>query len=177
MEQATVLVKVSERNPDIGQTSNGKAKLGIKTDSGKWLQLTSPDYSLLQQIKTGQQLVVSEPRQFGKSWFADFKGIQGAQVPASNNGAAAPRFDDKPVKMTWDEFDRTVRAAHALIMDCEPDGYKDVGGEVTEATGEAHTMSFVVIDRSQARAAILNTIIIALTRDGGRIEPIEAVPF
>jgi len=173
MDQATVQVKVAERNAEVGQTSNGKAKLGIKTANGKWLQVTG---SGVENIKVGQDIVVSEPKQFGKSWFADLKEIKTSQLMQQTNGAAVPalRFDAKSEKMTWDDFERTFRAAHAMVMECEPDGLSPEG---VASTVEGEPPTFVVIDRSQARASLMATIIIALTKDGGRIEPTEAVPF
>lgn len=176
MDQTTVQVAVLERNEEIGQTSQGTPKLGIKTASGKWVQVTGMG---VEKIKAGQALVISEPKQFGKQWFASLKEIKaGSPAPSANgNGATAPRFDAKPEKMSWDDFERTIRAAHAIILEFEPDTYATNKFETETKEGEAHTEPYVIVDRSLARATMLDTIIIALTKDGGRIEPSEKVPF
>lgn len=174
-EAATIIVNVAERNPEIGQTQNGKPKLGVKTSAGKWVQITGQG---VEKIQVGSELVISEPRQFGKAWFADLKEIKAlAQAALSTNGnGAKPHYEAVPKKLTWDEFERTFRAAHAMVMECEPDEYASSQSQV-EGLEKQDPPTFITIDRSAARATMINTIVMALTKDGGRVEPAPSIPF
>jgi len=174
MADATISVTVAERNPQAGQTQQGRPKLGIKTTAGKWVQVTGTG---VDQIQVGQELVISEPQQFGKQWFAALKEIKALGAPSSNGHGTQPRFESVPKRLTWDEFERTFRAAHAMILTCEPDDYKEYVPATNESGEQIVEGRGLRVDRSAARATMLNTVVMALTKDGGRIEPAPEIPF
>ena len=181
MADATIVVNVAERNPQVAQTLQGVPKLGIKTTAGKWLQVTGDGVG---NIQVGQDIVVTDPKPFGKQWFASLKEIKVlAQAAQSSNGnGAKPHYETVPQRLTWDEFERTFRAAHAMVLECEPDGYAPPllqRYDTEKGTSEIvqNNVPLVMVDRSAARATMINTIVMALTKDGGRIEPAPEIPF
>jgi len=60
--------------------------------------------------------------------------------------------------ITWDAYRAMAEAAHELARKLEPDG-QEIGE--TQTGGEDHALPIVTVDRSSARAAILNTVMIA----------------
>ena len=67
-----------------------------------------------------------------------------------------------------------MRELHKIAAELEPDELANEGGDQTTG-GEAHTVPLVKVDRSMARAAILNTCMIALSN--GKIDMTDDVPF
>jgi hypothetical protein len=65
-------------------------------------------------------------------------------------------------KITWDAYRAMAEAAHELAEKLEPDQLSTTDGtEMSEPPGGAPSLPLVVVDRSTARAAILNTVMIA----------------
>ena len=79
------------------------------------------------------------------------------EPPASNGRAAG---------ITWDEYRAMAQAAHELADKLEPDGYSSgIDGQQT------------LMDRSTARAAILNTVMIAYSNGRIVVPDDEDMPF
>jgi hypothetical protein len=88
-----------------------------------------------------------------------------APAPSSNGNGAAPTnttTDDTwnnntGKKVSWDNYRAMAEAAHELAMKLEPDSIRAIElSDPNESLGTTTT-----IDRSTARAAILNTVMIA----------------
>ena len=148
----SVTVTVSQRDDQLSRTGKGKPKLGCKVSDGRWIQVMGDGIA---DIRAGDELVLSEPAQFGKSWFATLK-----EIKAPPDGQAPS--DGVP---TWDHCEQLIRKAHELALELEPDGYaeREKRIEVESPNGEPHTEPLVVVDRSRARMAFVSTLIIAFT--------------
>lgn len=78
-------------------------------------------------------------------------------VPTTANGNG---------KITWDAYRAMAQAAHELAGKLEPDGNELVGED-----------SYIKIDRSSARAAILNTVMIAYSNGKIFVPEDDDMPF
>lgn len=89
-------------------------------------------------------------------------------TPQSGNGWPAaedtPTAPPKPATgaIPCGEWMSAMREFHKLAAELEPDELSEHRVEA-ETTGEPHTVPLVIVDRSAARAAILNTCMIALS--------------
>ena len=153
-------IRIEALDPQIGQTRQNTPKRGIKHD-GQWLTVTHDNQQLLAGLIIGQEIEVTDPKQYGKTWFSSLKKViekAAPAAPAQGQGPAQDASKQAPPtpqagnsgRIAWANYIRAVRAAHALALDLEPN---EEGG---------------LPDRSQARAALVNTMAIALTN--GRIE-------
>ena len=137
-----------------GTTSKGNPKLNVKTDKG-WLNLSHEDESFLAGVKVGCKIRISEPKQYGKSWYAGLQEIEEtapAKQEAKDEGQPAVSGTGIPV-IDWLG---ALKSLHAVISELEPD---------TETW-----------DRSQARLGMMQTSLIAL-RDGRINLDSEEIPF
>jgi hypothetical protein len=71
-------------------------------------------------------------------------------------------------KITWDDYRAMAEAAHGLAAKLEPDGWKSAS-DLGEAT--------LIVDRSTARAAILNTVMIAYSKGDIFVPVDDDMPF
>ena len=158
------IAKISGVKPD----KNGDPISNILTSENKWLNCMGIDLT----GKVGAVIEIEKLRQFpvGKnSWYCNFKALlsEPGHEPGSPKKAAPGASVAQPApflngsgKLTFDEYVLAVKAAHRLAMDVEPDSL------TTQA------------DHSQARAALVNTFIIALTNGKvGLPTEDDAVPF
>lgn len=153
---------VDQVDTNCRPTKKGDPQVGIRTDKGEWIKLSGEG---VLQVKVGNKIEISEPSQFGKSWYARLNSIEipiakqetkpepAKEIASNGNGNHAPAGSGK---IPWLEFVAAFKGAHAMALEAEPD--KVDGGLST-------------IDRSQARAALVNTAIIAFSN--GRIEAPE----
>lgn len=144
-------IRIEALDPQIGQTTKGTPKRGVKHD-GQWLALTHENRQLLAGLTPGLEIEISEPKQYRNTWFASLKKVIEKPPPAEEASKPAPPQPGKANGggIAWIDYLDAIRAAHAVALELEP----DVEGGIP--------------DRSQARAALVNTLAIALTN--GRIE-------
>jgi hypothetical protein len=120
--------------------AQGKTYWGVKHEDGNW-------FNLITDSKPAQgaryNVDVKETQFNGRTY--RWANIIQAQKAASQNGAGQSH--------PWEDYARMARVAHELACDLEPD-----------ETGAGTHFE----DRSQARAAILNTVMIAFSN--GKIE-------
>lgn len=83
-----------------------------------------------------------------------------APEPQAGNGQDKQAEYAPPKKPSWAEFSGYVEQFHNLALALEPDGYSADRKQITES-GTFAGNEVIVIDRSRARAAIINTLIIA----------------
>ena len=138
---------------------NNQLIWGVKTDDGTWYSLYVED----QPTKgASYECIVTENKgKDGRTYF-DAKPIRPAMAPepapqSQTNGAAAPAEAPKPApvytgptKIAWLDWQTMTRAAHAMAMELEPDQ-------------AAVSASNPLFDRSTARIAMVNTIMIAFS--------------
>lgn len=90
-----------------------------------------------------------------------------AKIVKVLDGAAAGNGNGNGHAVQWADYAMVARHAHKLACELEPDGYKDDGpSEGAPATA---------VDRSTARAAIVNTALIAFSN--GKIAIEDDIPF
>ena len=151
---------VDQLDTNCRPTKKGDPQVAIRTDKGEWIKISGEG---VLRVRVGNKIEISEPAQFGKSWYARLCTID--LTPAREPKPEEPKQEPAPAasnghapsgngKIPWLEFQLAFKAAHALALECEPDA----------DTGEW-------IDRSQARAALVNTFVIAFSN--GRIEAPE----
>lgn len=138
-----------------GQTQKGKPKTGLY-DGKQWVNVFGHFGA-----KAGDTVIV-KPSGITNWYEFEFKK---EPEPSSKEANGDEPPDGEPVrgKLKWPEYMALVQAAHALAMSLEPDGYTEDG-----------TKGIIVVDRSSARHAILNTILMQYTR--GAFEYPE-IPF
>ena len=153
----SVTVTVSQRDDQLSKTGKGKPKLGCKVTDGRWIQVMGDGIA---DIRVGDDLVLSEPAQFGKSWFATLKEIK-APVDGQAPGGSVPTCEQVEVIARW---------AHGLAIEFEPDGYS----AADEANG---TAAQIVVDRSRARMAFVSTLIIAFSNGKIAADEPSGSPF
>lgn len=75
-------------------------------------------------------------------------------------------------KVPWLEYQIVAKAAHALALDLEPDGLSEKQVELNSGD-----LPITIVDRSQARIALVQTVLVAF-RDGKLDMPeVEETPF
>jgi hypothetical protein len=143
----------------MGQTKKGKPVLNVTTSTGKKLSLLGV-YELLAKIRPGAEIQHSEPSEFNGRHYATLELIQPpaaaakpATQPPASNGNRSPAA---PASATWDDIRRVANAAKDLAWAIEP----DVGCD--PKTNDQY------VSCATARAAIINTIMIAFTN--GRVQ-------
>lgn len=154
-------------------TKAGKPQIYVTTDKEKGIRLSGEG---IEHVKVGDKIEISQPSPFGNSLYArletidrnipvqtepgqdaDTKGAAEGNRPQEKTEAAAPVSTNG--KVVWADYVNVARAMHAVACELEPD----------ETGTEAHFE-----DRSQARAAIVNTALIALAR--GELDPKTVTP-
>jgi len=168
------------------KTQKGKPQKKIRTDKNQWVIVTGDG---AEQIVVGLKIEISEPKPYGKNntLYATLQSIEtfnsmppsfkpelsgagpGEQALADARSVVNGAKPSSNGKIPWLEFQLAFKAAHALALDCEPDLTEEAESET--ALGEAHNTLLVRVDRSQARAALVNTFVIAFSN--GRIEAPE----
>lgn len=166
--------KVEQLN-EIKTSQKGNPQRGVRTEKG-WVTVRGAQ-ALLARMQVGLSIEIGNLSEFTNpstnktAWYGQLMNVgdppapaepkQQESAPATNGHAPAASNG----KIPWLEFQLAFKAAHALALECEPDA--DTG---------------VWIDRSQARAALVNTFVIAFSQ--GRIEapeledePPESTPF
>lgn len=163
----------------IGKNSRGDPLCAINTGAG-WLKL-SGDLDLLQQLFPGAKVRHGPVKMYGKQKFATLYEVERdsyqrqkelsppAPKPATQPPAPRPEpqimggLPQAPGVPTWKEYQGMLRAAHRLAYDHEPDIPCD------PKTNDQF------INNATARAAIVNTIMIAFTN--GKVQaPKETEP-
>ena len=173
MNQWRVVDQILEARP----TKAGNPQIRIRTDKQEWINVSGEG---VLNVRVGNKIEMSEPKQYGKSFYAFLQAIETTPtkiLPASssqNGSPTPPKQETLPEikaapngKLPWAEFEAVFRAAHRLAMEVEPDSELEVQ----------------TIDRSQARAALVQTALVAF-RDGrieapifGEDSPEGAPPF
>lgn len=137
---------------NMGQTSRGDAKRGVQADNGKWLQLTG-DQAKLESLRPGSKICHSEPKQYGKSFFATLKEVEQTNGAKPQGGTSQQAQSKRP---NWATYQLVVTAVHSLACQLEPDEIKR-----EPATDGEQVVVSTVVDRSDNRTKIMNTILIA----------------
>lgn len=156
MESWTIVKEVDK----IGVTSRGDHKRGIKTEKG-WLQL-SGDLRTLESIVPGSKVSYDQPKQYGKSWYATLKSIEGgpqSNGAATHQGSAGNAPAAQSSKPNWKTYSLIVTAFHKIAQELEPDDIT-----LTAIEGTPDFAKVTNVDRARARSAIMNTLTIALGR-------------
>lgn len=119
----------------VGQTKSGRPKTGLFA-SGKWHNIFEhhPEYQ-------GKKVRI-EPSKYQGFYDAEVVGDHSA-AQSTGNGLDD---DDPRLIVTWSTYETYMKIAHALALELEPDG---------NAEG-------ITVDRSRARAALVNTAMIAV---------------
>ena len=99
------------------------------------------------------------------------KNVEFVEAQAGGSGGAKPQGASTGA-VPIIEWMAAMKEFHKLALELEPDGEDVAEGDGPEG---AHTLKAIVVDRSQARAAILNTCMIALSKR--RIDMIDDTPF
>lgn len=174
MAYATTWRVVEQIDTSAGATTTkGKPQKKVHTDKNEWMMVTGEG---CQWIKPGDKIEISEPQPYGKNntLYATFQSLDPAlpkpPAPTPNGAAPAASNGNGSGKIPWMEFTAAFRAAHAMALEVEPDSHTNIitsDGAITTTP----------LDRSTARAALVNTAIIAFSN--GKIETpeIEATPF
>jgi hypothetical protein len=152
-----ITVEAVTREPRVFQ---GKTQWGVKLPgNGGWVTL----YRDAKPVK-GEVIEVNTTERHGKNGmvYVDAFPVMPPLAPSSNGAAPThtTAADDTTwnnntgKKVSWDAYRAMAEAAHELASKLEPDakrlGPNDDGME-----------TFISLDRSTARAAILNTVMIA----------------
>jgi hypothetical protein len=176
--------KLVSVEPNIGKTKQGKPVREVKTESGKVLSLMGT-YQQLQQLAPGADVEHSKPSEFNGRVYAtvetlDPPMIKPSSVPPFTERPFVPPtkgLDQRAKEMnpplgnghqapgvpTWDECRAMLNAAKDAAWALEP----DVGCD--PKTNDQY------VSCAQARAAIINTIMIAFTN--GKVQaPKEGEP-
>lgn len=127
----------------IGQTKSGRPKTGLFA-AGKWHNIFEhhPEYQ-------GKKVRI-EPSKYQGFYDAELVGDHSV-AQSTGNGLDD---DDPRLIVNWTTYETYMKIAHALASELEPDGYAydDEGKETSN----------IVQDRSRARAALVNTAMIAV---------------
>ncbi len=159
----TIKVDAVTREPRIWQ---GKTTWGVKNPNGEWVTL----YREAKPAK-GETIDVNitERNVKGRLYVDAFPVMPPLAPPetTSSNGNG-PKADDtwsqnSGKKVPWEGCIVFAKAAHELALELEPDSIRAI--ELSDPNDSPGTIA--TIDRSTARAAILNTLMIAYT--GGKI--------
>jgi len=132
----TVKITVMELDEKgVGETRKKEPKIGVKT-ADKWVSVRGQKVG---EIQKGDTLVVTEPTQFGKSWYAELKGIESSfkdtpfeSQQTSSNGA--------PSQMHLYDYGRVMRYLHGVAKELEPD-------EALSRSALVNTGMIAVIDK------------------------------
>lgn len=89
MAYQTTWRQVEQIDTNCRPTKKGDPQISIKTDKGEWIKISGEG---ILQVRVGQKIEISEPAQFGKSWYARLQAIDTTpakqepkeQAPASN---------------------------------------------------------------------------------------------
>lgn len=158
----TIKVDAVTKEPRIWQN---KTTWGVKRPNGDWVTFYRD-----KKPERGEVLDVNitERNVKGRIYVDAFPVMPPLAPPEmiSSNGTG-PKVDDtwswdNGKKMPWEGCIVFAKAAHELALELEPD---KIGPE-TDVDGNVMSTG-VTVDRSTARAAILNTLMIAYT--GGKI--------
>jgi len=175
-----------EQLNEIKTSQKGNPQRGVRTEKG-WVTVRGAQ-ALLARMQVGLSIEIGNLSEFTNpatgttAWYGQLMQVGDppkAPEPAYGAGPAEQALPDarsvingaKPSngKIPWLEFQLAFKAAHALALECEPDLTEEAESET--ALGEAHNNLLVRVDRSQARAALVNTFVIAFSN--GRIEAPE----
>jgi len=135
---------------------NGATIWGVKAPDGTW-------YSLHQHDKPnkGDTLNVNVEQHHGKDGRAYLDAYpiidrsRGVTIPDGTPAPAKPQAAQSNGHIPWEDYRRMAEHAHMLAARLEPDG--------TETSQSDNNFQATLIDRSAARAAILNTVMIAFS--------------
>jgi hypothetical protein len=141
----------------VADIKTGQYGVSSKVVSGKDHYFVNEDAT--QYIGKDLEMEISEKTSAKGNKYKIGK-ILGTVQAASGNG-------NGHVGISWDDYRNMAEAAHSLAMKLEPDG--------TVIT-ELNALPITNIDRSTARAAILNTVMIAYS-NGKIFIPEEDMPF
>jgi len=167
-----------EQLNEIKTSQKGNPQRSVRTEKG-WVTVRGAQ-ALLARMQVGLSIEIGNLSEFTNpstnktAWYAQLLNVGDPPAPAEpKQQESAPATNGaKPLsngKIPWLEFQLAFKAAHALALDCEPDLTEEAESET--ALGEAHNNLLVRVDRSQARAALVNTFVIAFSN--GRIEAPE----
>jgi len=150
------------------KTQKGKPQKKIRTDKNQWVMVTGDG---AEQIVLGSKIEISEPKPYGKNntLYATLQSIEisnSMPKPPERAYRAGPAEQAmlttttpapngaKPSngKISWLEFASFFKATHEMLREVEPDSELETG----------------IIDRSAARATMMNTCVMAF--EHGRIE-------
>jgi hypothetical protein len=145
--------KITQVEPSVGKTKQGKPVRTVRTDSGKEVSLMGT-FQQLASLQPGADIEHSQPSEFNGRHYAT---LVLASSPTNNTPkrpdppilGGLPKAVSAPASPTWEEYKGMAFAAHSLAEMLEPD--------------LPHHENEPFIDRSSARTAIVNTVMIAFS--------------
>lgn len=154
-DQKTIFVTVQQLD-EPKTTQSGTPQRGVKTEQG-WIKVRGKSIAF---IDIGARIEISEPTEFKGAKYAELRGVNTEPPKSASPAAPAPRalalsYSNGAIK--FDDYVRAVKNFHALAKTFEPDTITPVD------LPDGSKRHDVAVDRSSARAAILNTFSIALT--------------
>jgi hypothetical protein len=144
--------KITQVEPSVGKTKQGKPVRTVRTDSGKEVSLMGT-FQQLASLQPGADIEHSQPSEFNGRHYATLvlasSPTNNTQASRTPPPAAKPAAVSAPASPTWAEYKSMAFAAHSLAEMLEPD--------------LPHHENEPFIDRSSARTAIVNTVMIAFS--------------
>jgi len=182
MADATIPATVRQLD-EVKSTQSGTPQRGVLTEHG-WIKIRGANVGMLE---AGASIVITEPTDFKGKKYSELKSIgdrQATPTPASPSAprpasapatsTAAPRSSGgwvSPMQISITAYLEAIRDFHKIAGMIEPDVM--VPASVNPDGSKVMT---VAVDRSSARAAILNTFSIALTSGKISMETAKAAP-
>ncbi len=145
----TIKVEVCTKEPRIWQ---GKTTWGVKTPDKGWVTLYRE-----QKPERGEEIEVNISERKGKGGMVYVDAFPVQPPLAVRAGLEKPK-ENGAKQITWDDYRNLAEAAHELASKLEPDEIKTYPFGEDGNDKESHLLK---VDRSTARAAILNTVMIA----------------
>ena len=169
MDKEKIIVKIArwEKND---KTQKGSPYSRIQTAIGAWINVSQIE-DLSKSV--GRYIEITRPEKIGNNDWAYFQAWVEEKPPPGPSPGPTPtkpeaQGQDRATtgRLAWIDYVLAMKAAHRVAMDLEPDDFtlNQLGADETHGPSRQ-----TLYDRSQARAALVNTAMIALSQ--GRIDP------
>lgn len=167
--------KVEQVTSGVKHDKNNRPYFSAKIGSA-WYSVAGTDDNRQEVINKNVSYTVTKPAQGNYNAWIKIDAVE-SPMPASRAGLTPAPDTAKAAShgngsIAWDEYEEMAKMAHSLASELEPDG--------SGPTDDPNRV-YSIIDRSAARAAILNTVMIAFSNgkiakdkkpdDGGNVVP------